>query len=119
MPSWNLRFLGLKPAIWRGRASARECGHRRIGARVSPDAAQVNRASCPGELAVSLAREVMESIASARNNALASQNFVSMQPPEVHEAREALACVVSDIDRAAAVIDRIREHIQTAIDCCR
>lgn len=119
MPSWNLRFLGLKPAIWRGRANPRDCVNRRIGARVLPDAAQVNRASILRELAVSLAREVMESIASARNNALASQNFVSMQPPELHEAREALACLVGDIDRAAAVIDRIREHIQMAIDGCR
>lgn len=119
MLSWNLGFLGLKPAIWRGRANARDGVNRCIGTRAVPDAAEVNRASISRELAVSLAREIMESIASARNNALAGQNFASRQPPELHEAREALTSVVGDIDRAAAAIDRLREHIQTANDGCR
>jgi hypothetical protein len=37
-----------------------------------------------------------------------------MQPPDIGEVREALACVVGDIDRAESIIDRIREHIKKA-----
>ena len=119
MASWNLRFLGLKPATWRGRANVRDGVKRRFGTHASADTARVNWANIPEELVGSLAREIMESIASARNNTLAGQNFVNMQPPDLREAREALACAVGDIDRAAAVIDRIREHIQTGTDGCR
>jgi C4-dicarboxylate-specific signal transduction histidine kinase len=35
-----------------------------------------------------------------------------MQPPDLSETREALACVVGDVDRAGDIIDRIREHMK-------
>jgi len=65
-----------------------------------------------GELAASLSHEITQPMASARNNARAAQNFLDMQPPDLSETREALACVVGDVDRAGDIIDRIREHIK-------
>jgi PAS domain S-box-containing protein len=78
------------------------------------DFAHMNRVSMMGELAASLAHEITQPIASARNNARAAQNFLDMQPPELGEVREALACVVGDADRAGDIIDRIRAQIRKA-----
>src|SRR5215470_12695900 len=67
-----------------------------------------------GQLAASLAHEITQPIASARNNALAALNFLDHQPPNLGEIREALGCLVDDTDRAGDLIDRIREHIKKA-----
>jgi signal transduction histidine kinase len=67
-----------------------------------------------GELAATLSHEITPPSASARNNARAAQNFLDMQPPDLGEVREALACVVGDVDRAGDIIDRIREHMKKA-----
>jgi len=45
------------------------------------------------------------------SDAVAAANFLDMQP-DIGEVREALACVVGDIDRAEGIIDRIREQIK-------
>jgi signal transduction histidine kinase len=37
-----------------------------------------------------------------------------MQPPDLGEVKEALACVVGDVDRAGDIIDRIRQHMKKA-----
>jgi PAS domain S-box-containing protein len=78
------------------------------------DFAHMNRVSMMGELAASLSHEITQPMASARNNARAAQNFLDMQPPDLSETREALTCVVGDVDRAGDIIDRIREHMKKA-----
>ena len=82
--------------------------------KLGSDFAHMNRISIMGELAASLSHEITQPIASARNNARAAQNFLDMQPPDLGEIREAVACVVSDVDRAGDIIDRIREQIKKA-----
>jgi PAS domain S-box-containing protein len=82
--------------------------------KLESDLAHINRVSMMGELAASLSHEISQPIASARNNARAAQNFLKMQPPELGEVGEALACVVGDADRAGDIIDRIREQIRKA-----
>jgi signal transduction histidine kinase len=74
----------------------------------------MNRVSMMGELAASLAHEITQPVASARNNARAALNFLDQQPSDLGDAREALACVVADVDRARTIIDRIREHMKKA-----
>jgi PAS domain S-box-containing protein len=78
------------------------------------DLAHMNRVSMMGELSASLAHEVKQPIAAARNNARAAQNFMNMQPPDLGEVGEAVGCVVGDVDRAAEIIDRIGEQIKKA-----
>ena len=78
------------------------------------DLAYMNRLSVMGELAASLAHEIAQPIASARNNARAAQNFLDMKPPDLGEVREALTCVVGDVDRTGEIIERIRAHIKKA-----
>jgi C4-dicarboxylate-specific signal transduction histidine kinase len=82
--------------------------------QMQSDLAHMNRVSMMGELAASLSHEIMQPIASARNNARAAQNFLDMQPPDLGEVREALSCIVGDTDRAGDIVDRIRDHIKKA-----
>jgi PAS domain S-box-containing protein len=82
--------------------------------QMQSDFAHMNRVSVMGELAASLSHEITQPIASARNNARAAQNFLKMQPPDLGEVREALACVVGDADRAGDIIDRIRAQMRKA-----
>jgi PAS domain S-box-containing protein len=82
--------------------------------QMQSDFAHMNRVNMMGELAASLCHEIVQPIASARNNARAAQNFLDMRPPDLAEVREALNCVVGDSDRAGDIVDRIRDHIKKA-----
>jgi signal transduction histidine kinase len=82
--------------------------------QLEADLAHINRVSTLGEMAASLAHEVKQPIATARNNACAALNFLDRQPPDLDEVREALGCIVGDADRAGDIVDRIRDHIKKA-----
>jgi PAS domain S-box-containing protein len=87
--------------------------HERLR-QLEADLAHTNRLSVMGELTASLAHEITQPIAAARNNARAAMHFLDRNPPDLGEIREALACVVDDADRAGDIIDRIRDHIKKA-----
>ncbi|MBB3149547.1 PAS domain S-box-containing protein [Phyllobacterium trifolii] len=82
--------------------------------QLESDLAHVNRLSVMGELTASLAHEITQPIAAARNNARAAMHFLDRNPPDLGEIREALASIVDDADRAGEIIDRIRDHIKKA-----
>ena len=67
--------------------------HKRLR-QLESDLAHMNRVSMMGELAASLAHEITQPIAAARNNARAAINFLDKQPADMDEVREALGCVV-------------------------
>jgi len=83
----------------------------RLG-QLEADLAHMNRLSMMGELSASLAHEIKQPIATARNNASAALNFLDRRLPDLGEVKEALGCIVGDADRAAAIIDRIRDQIK-------
>jgi PAS domain S-box-containing protein len=87
--------------------------HERLR-QLESDLAHMNRLSMMGELAASLAHEIAQPIATARNNARAAMHFLDRSPPGLDQVREALACVVDDADRAGEILDRIRDHIKKA-----
>jgi PAS domain S-box-containing protein len=87
--------------------------HERLR-RLQSDLAHMNRLTMMGELAASLAHEITQPIATARNNAGAAMRFLDRNPPDLGEVREALECIVADADRAGDIIDRIRDHIKKA-----
>lgn len=82
--------------------------------QLQSDFAHMNRVSMMGELAASLSHEILQPIATARNNARAGVRFLEMNPPNLDEAREALGCVVRDADRAKDIAGRIRSQIKKA-----
>jgi signal transduction histidine kinase len=76
--------------------------------------AHANRVATMGQLTASIAHEIRQPIASARNNARAALNFLDKNPPDVAEVREAVACIVNDADRASDIVDRIGSFIKKA-----
>jgi C4-dicarboxylate-specific signal transduction histidine kinase len=76
--------------------------------------AHSNRVATMGQLTASIAHEIKQPIATARNNAAAPLRFLDNSQPDVAEARQALACIVDDTDRASDVVDRIGSLIKKA-----
>ena len=76
--------------------------------------AHANRVATMGQLTASIAHEIKQPIAAARNNAGAALRFLDKSPPDVAEVREALTCIVNDADRASDVVDRIGSLIKKA-----
>ncbi|HYZ42625.1 MAG TPA: ATP-binding protein [Stellaceae bacterium] len=76
--------------------------------------AHANRITAMGQLTASIAHEVNQPITTARNNAASALRFLSRNPPDLEEVREALDCIVNDVDRAGDVIGGIRKLIQKA-----
>jgi signal transduction histidine kinase len=76
--------------------------------------AHANRVATMGQLTASIAHEIKQSIATARNNAAAALRFLEKSPPDVAEVREALACIVNDTNRASDVVDRIGSLVKKA-----
>src|SRR6478672_6013109 len=76
--------------------------------------AHANRGATMGQLTASIAHEIKQPIATARNNACAALNFLAKSPPDVAEVREALTCIVDDTDRTSDVVDRIGSLIKKA-----
>jgi PAS domain S-box-containing protein len=68
--------------------------------------AHVARVTTLGELTASIAHEVNQPLAAVVTNAGASLRLLDV--PDLAEAREALSCIISDANRAADVIARIR-----------
>ena len=87
--------------------------HERLR-QLESDLAHMNRRSMIGELTASLAHEIAQPIATARNNARAALHFLDRSSTDPGEVREALTCVVDDADRAGEILDRIRDHIKKA-----
>ena len=61
--------------------------HERLR-QLESDLAHVNRVSIMGELAASLAHEILHPIATARNNARAGMRFLERSPPNLPEVRK-------------------------------
>lgn len=85
--------------------------HERLR-QLEADLAHVNRLSIMGELAASLAHEILHPIATARNNARAAIRFLDKSPPNMVEVRGALENIVRDADRGKAIVDRMRDHVK-------
>ena len=91
-------------------STRRERQYREMQSELS----HANRVATMGQLTASIAHEVKQPIATARNNARAALNFLQKSPPDVAEVREALTCIVNDADRASDVVDRIGSLIKKA-----
>ena len=70
--------------------------------------AHVTRVTTLGEVTASFAHEVNQPLAAIVNNANACLGLLPNGRPDLDEVREALADIVSDADRASAIIERVR-----------
>jgi PAS domain S-box-containing protein len=76
--------------------------------QLEADLAHINRVSMMGELAASIAHEVNQPLSGIVSNGSACLRWLSGDPPEVGEVREAVRDIVRDGKRAGEVIARIR-----------
>ena len=74
--------------------------------------ARVLRALSLGELASSIAHEVNQPLAGVVTNAEAGLRWLSTDPPSVGEAKESLAMIAEDGERAGVVIRHLREFLK-------
>jgi PAS domain S-box-containing protein len=75
--------------------------------RLEADLAYMSRVITMGELAASLAHEIKQPIAAAASNANACERWLSRDAPDVTMARYSAALMVTDVTRAADIIDRV------------
>jgi two-component system, LuxR family, sensor kinase FixL len=75
---------------------------------------RLNRVMLLGEMTASIAHEVRQPIAAAKLNAGVGLRWLSADPPEIEEARQALTRIVRDAERANEVIDRVRALVKKA-----
>jgi C4-dicarboxylate-specific signal transduction histidine kinase len=76
--------------------------------QVQADLARVTRVTTMGELTASVAHEINQPIAAAITNANTCLRWLTRDPPDVEEAREAASRSAKDATRAADIIKRIR-----------
>jgi PAS domain S-box-containing protein len=76
--------------------------------QLEADLAHINRVSMMGELAASLAHEMKQPMAATATNAGTCVRWLQRQPPDIEEAREAPSRVLSDVNRGADIISRMR-----------
>jgi signal transduction histidine kinase len=77
--------------------------------------ARVNRIATIEQLSSSIAHEVIQPIATARNNARAGRRFLELSPPNLDEARGAFDRVVAEVDRAGDIVHRIKDQVKRAL----
>jgi len=82
--------------------------------RVQAELAHVARAATLGELIGSIGHEVNHPIATMVTNAQAALRWLAARPPDLEEARQALASIIQAGKRASDVIERIRSLIKKA-----
>jgi signal transduction histidine kinase/HAMP domain-containing protein len=70
--------------------------------------AHVTRVTTLGEMAASIAHEVNQPIAAAITNSNTCLRWLTREPPDLEEARDAASRIVKDARRAADIISRIR-----------
>ncbi len=76
--------------------------------------ARVARIASMGELTASIAHEINQPLAAVATNASASLHWLAIQPPNLTEAREAMANAMKEANRASGVIERIRTLLRKA-----
>jgi PAS domain S-box-containing protein len=72
------------------------------------DLAHINRVSMIGELAASLAHELKQPISAAITDAKTGLRWLSRDPSDLQEARQAITRVVNDGTRAAEIINHLQ-----------
>jgi C4-dicarboxylate-specific signal transduction histidine kinase len=72
------------------------------------DLARISRVTTMGELTASLAHEVNQPIAAALTDSRTCLRWLTHDQPDLGEAREAAARMISDATRASEIISRIR-----------
>ncbi len=92
-------------------AAQRELADARVK-EVQSQLIQVQRAGGMGSLAVSLAHEISQPLTAVRNSAYAGKEYLGQDPPGLAGVRAALDGVTAGAERAAEIIQRLRDYLR-------
>ena len=81
---------------------------------IQMELAHANRVATMGQLSASIVHEVKQPIAAAVTNAHAASRWLAAHPPGLEKARQALARIVQDGNRASNIMERIRALVKRA-----
>jgi PAS domain S-box-containing protein len=98
----------------RKRAEAEARDSERRYREVQAELAHANRVATMGQLSASITHEVNQPITAAVTYALAARRWLNADPPNFHEADDALSLIVKEGNRAGEVVGRIRALIKKA-----
>jgi C4-dicarboxylate-specific signal transduction histidine kinase len=76
--------------------------------------ARIGRVTVLGELTASIAHEINQPLAAIVTNGAACTRWLAMQPPNLPEVRQSLACISRDANRASEIIARVRTMANAA-----
>jgi PAS domain S-box-containing protein len=108
-PSGELEFIGTVMDITERRRAEEELRQKEASLReAQTELAHVSRLTTMGELAASIAHEVNQPLAGIVTNANASLRWLAGELPNLNEAREAVARIIRDGNRAGEIIGRLR-----------
>ena len=83
-------------------------------AQKGAELARVARIATMGELTASIAHEINQPLTAVATSASASLHWLAAQPPNLSEARTAMANAMTEANRASRVIERIRALLKKA-----
>ena len=96
--------------------AARELEEARLKL-MQEELARANRLMQMGELAASISHEIKQPIAANAANAEAGRRWLSAQPPNLAEARQAFDLIVKDAMRVGQLMNHIHSLVQNARTC--
>jgi C4-dicarboxylate-specific signal transduction histidine kinase len=67
-----------------------------------------------GHLTSSLAHELKQPLCAIAANADASSRWLTREPPQIEVTKQSIECIVKDVNRASAVIDRVHSLMKKA-----
>jgi PAS domain S-box-containing protein len=76
--------------------------------------AHANRVATMGQLSASIAHEINQPIGATLMNSKTAARWLSREPPNLEEAKQAIDLIISDSKRAASILSRIRNFSKTA-----
>jgi C4-dicarboxylate-specific signal transduction histidine kinase len=82
--------------------------------QVQMELAHATRVVAMGHLTSSLAHELKQPLCAMAANADASSRWLMREPPQIENAKQSVECIIKDVDRATAVIDRVHSLVKKA-----
>src|SRR5580704_4363911 len=76
--------------------------------------AHATRVVAMGHLTSSLAHELKQPLCAVAANAAASSRWLTREPAQIENAKQSVECIIRDVDRASAVIDRVHSLMKKA-----
>jgi C4-dicarboxylate-specific signal transduction histidine kinase len=80
--------------------------------QVQMELAHATRVAAMGHLTSSLAHELKQPLCAVAANADASSRWLMREPPQIENAKQSVECIIKDVDRACAVIDRVHSLVK-------